>query len=344
MTYARHGGGCCGIGHIYNLDNMTVDILDSEIERHFSEDTARGERRVVEIILSSRQVVTPPPAGDRRFAECVRTAGGWPVVLAARGFVLTESFVNSNTGNTCYRFILIRGGGLNPNDRETPFTWTGGRVEHRVSPEIVTINVPVTLAVGDSVRVINPRAERNGQLGRVTAVGNTRATVTFEDGRISTYDRTSLQKVNVVAGMPYPVNPDLPMEVVADTGEVFPVGRTLAYPTARPEDGLCRLVRFGAAEGWFHLDDGQWGRRNPRYRLRNTAVPTVTVPPEAPALAPAADPVVRLTEYFAQFRSGRRSGPYPTQEAVRENNPRVLSFVTRVILSDGTVTEEVSRF
>lgn len=107
MAYSNHGGGCCGYKHIYALDVMTIAQLDAVLDDHFNTEPGNGgDNRVVEIILSERQV-NPAVENLRRQTACVRAAGGWPTVLAARGFIFTRRWRNSNSRNYCYQFLKV---------------------------------------------------------------------------------------------------------------------------------------------------------------------------------------------------------------------------------------------
>lgn len=114
----EHGGGCCGIRHIYGMDNSTYDEVD-ELIAEVDNEEGQGNR-LIEIILSSRQVGAPGAGMRARNPE-----GGWPAFMQSRGFRLVSRFNNSNSGNDCYifhrvpHFLSTRPGVL-------PFTWTHG--------------------------------------------------------------------------------------------------------------------------------------------------------------------------------------------------------------------------
>lgn len=108
-----HGAQCCGIRHIYGMDNVTV----AELDRLIGQVEAN---RLIEIVLSERQVT-----GDR-WHQSVRDAGGMPAILAARGFRLVSRFMNSNSDNNCYIFHRVpRFASIQP--RDLPFEWTHNR-------------------------------------------------------------------------------------------------------------------------------------------------------------------------------------------------------------------------
>lgn len=121
MLYVNHGGQCCGYGHIYNFDNATINDLTECLVRH--DDAARGVNRICEVILSDRQV--NPSANDARVTAEVRAAGGWPTILAQRGFRLAAQWQNSNTGRRCYQFLKIPTLLTDDAAYRPPFAWDG---------------------------------------------------------------------------------------------------------------------------------------------------------------------------------------------------------------------------
>lgn len=121
MDYVNHGGHCCGYGHIYGFDNATINDLTECLVEH--DDAARGVNRICEVILSERQV--NPSENDRRVLAEVRAAGGWPTILAQRGFRLAAQWQNSNTGRRCYQFIKVPRLLTDDEGYRPPFAWDG---------------------------------------------------------------------------------------------------------------------------------------------------------------------------------------------------------------------------
>jgi hypothetical protein len=121
MEYRNHGGRCCGYGHIFDFDHATEVDLDNCLQEH--DFAAGGNNRVCEVILSRRQV--DPTHYTGAVSVSVRNAGGWPAILARKGFRLAAVWNNSNTGRHCYQFIKI--GRLLTDDPvyELPFDWQG---------------------------------------------------------------------------------------------------------------------------------------------------------------------------------------------------------------------------
>lgn len=105
MEYVRHGAGCCGISHVYVFDGATEADLDAILRRHdTSNDHGTGAGRLLEAVLSERQV--NPNFGRNRtmVVEAIWEQGGWAPVLFRKGFRLVSRFNNSNSGQNCYVF------------------------------------------------------------------------------------------------------------------------------------------------------------------------------------------------------------------------------------------------
>lgn len=117
LVYRDHGGGCCGYKHIFSFDYRTVEDLDRVLNEHFVPD---NNNRVVEVILSERQV--NPVSGDNRIPQSVREAGGWPAILAERGFRLVSRWRNSNSARNCYQFVKTNRW-LSMTQRQLPFAY-----------------------------------------------------------------------------------------------------------------------------------------------------------------------------------------------------------------------------
>ena len=135
MEYVPHGGQCCGYAHVYGFDRSTPEDLDRIIDQHFvpagSGPGGRGNmNRIREAILSERQVTAREGGG--LISREVIAAGGWPAILADRGFRLAAIWQNSNSGRNCYQLLKLSDWSRT-DDNNTPFPWQGGRV---------TINVP----------------------------------------------------------------------------------------------------------------------------------------------------------------------------------------------------------
>lgn len=110
MRMVDHGGGCCGIKHVFNMDNTTAEELD----RYLAEIcTPANPNRLTEVVLSARQV----GIGNSMLHRNPQTEGGWPAILNARGFRLVSRFKNSNSDNEVFVFHHVPNFlSLDPND------------------------------------------------------------------------------------------------------------------------------------------------------------------------------------------------------------------------------------
>lgn len=324
--YSNHGGGCCGIRHLYGLDRMSLEAFDRQILEHFQEPRGRAfnDNRILEVVLSERQIEVDP--ADGRFDRSIIDAGGWPAVLASRGFKLCESWRNTNSGNMCYRFVKLAGEGFAP----APAWWTEEALQITEPALVECIVRPALIAVDDTVR------HPDYGLGSVVQVNPETFRILFESGEVHTVPLGTVIKVSILEEQ-YPINPRLPIEVVFEDGTTLHVNQ--AGTRGR---GAAIVTEYG----WFHADNGMFGERtylaaNGRRggRLRN--VPTVTRPrTDPPAPVP---PAVVLTEYFALFQNGSMRGPFETREEIREAYPRVRSFRIRRVLSNGNIHNEDER-
>lgn len=118
MEYSTHGGRCCGYGHIYGFDRASIADFNECLEEHAR--AGRGGNRICEVILSQRQI-----EGDALTRREVLEAGGWPAILAGRGFRLAAQWTNSNTNRRCYQFLLIPELLTDDENYRPPFAWDG---------------------------------------------------------------------------------------------------------------------------------------------------------------------------------------------------------------------------
>jgi hypothetical protein len=125
MNIDDHGGQCCGIRHIYAMDHSSVDELDRYISNLDRANNVGGpdSGRLIEIVLSERQVTGE---GNGGWHHSVRDAGGWPAVLAARGFRLVSRFNNANSGRNCYIFHRVPHF-MSIRNQDLPFDWHHNR-------------------------------------------------------------------------------------------------------------------------------------------------------------------------------------------------------------------------
>lgn len=109
MEYSPHSGHCCGISVVHGFDDATVDDLDRVLARHDAgRDHGAPGNRLLEAVLTDRQLDPQNPDYNRRVTQQVRDQGGWGLVLASRGFRLHTRFRNSNSGRYCNVFHRIR--------------------------------------------------------------------------------------------------------------------------------------------------------------------------------------------------------------------------------------------
>lgn len=140
MEYSTHGGLCCGYGHIYGFDRASIADFNECLEEHAR--AGRGGNRICEVILSQRQI-----EGDALTRREVLEAGGWPAVLAGRGFRLAAQWTNSNTNRRCYQFLLIPELLTDDENYRPPFAWDGQVVGIRRGVPAPAANPPVGAVV-----------------------------------------------------------------------------------------------------------------------------------------------------------------------------------------------------
>lgn len=155
MAYVQdHGGSCCGVRHIYGMDNTTVRQLEDLIAQVDRLDrvgrATRESGRLIEVILSQRQVGIDGAVGHR-WAACVEAEGGWPVVMQRLGFRLVSRFNNANSGYDCFVFHRVP---VFKSLTDLPFAW-----RHEVAPPVTAAGGPGALAAPREVvreRVVAP--------------------------------------------------------------------------------------------------------------------------------------------------------------------------------------------
>lgn len=112
---AGHGGGCCGISHIYGFSGFR---WSSSNNPRNSED---AERRV-RFLISKYWADSGRRLDDRknRLYEAVLRESQreeWEPVLLAVGFELVTDFLNTNSGNRCYVYHYAMG----PSNKHGPY-------------------------------------------------------------------------------------------------------------------------------------------------------------------------------------------------------------------------------
>jgi len=210
MDMGNHGGGCCGIKHVFNMDNSTEADLDRLLREACPPD---NDNRLVEITLNSRQVAARE---DQR-----NPAEGWPTILARKGFRLVSRFRNSNTGNDVYifhfvpQFLSIQADDMTGHMQQWPADYVAPDTSMTVrrSLPVAPVAVAGQITVGSRVRT-NGRgnaATQDGDVGTVTALTpespyQTLVTVSWDrlgySASVYLYRLTLIEEIAVVAPEP----------------------------------------------------------------------------------------------------------------------------------------------
>jgi len=217
----NHGASCCGVRHIYSMDNSTVRQLEEQIAtvdaipRNGGSETSG---RLIEIILSSRQVGERNPRGETgsRWAPCVAAEGGWPAVMQRLGFRLVSRFENKNSGADCYIFHRVpRFKSIRPAD--LPFAWDhgsyqrqaaldeGGQGDRAAVPPIAAATFPVGVSVRCTGRNWGGADYPRG-VGIVTYSNERRVVVRWGNNQESTYGLDNYN-FTIVAAEPVEIRP-----------------------------------------------------------------------------------------------------------------------------------------
>ena len=105
MEYSRHAGGCCGISVVHGFDDATEADLDGILRRHDTmNEHGAGAGRLLEAVLSERQVNPDFGRNATMIVESIRNRGFWAPILFSKGFRLVARFRNSNSDQICYVF------------------------------------------------------------------------------------------------------------------------------------------------------------------------------------------------------------------------------------------------
>lgn len=252
-TVQSHGGGCCGVRHLYGMDNTTVRDVErmiAEVDRMQNVGGA-DSGRLIEVILSQRQVGMDGRHGDR-WADCVRAEGGWPAVMQRLGFRLVSRFNNANSGYDCFvfhrvpHFKSIRAADL-------PFAW-----DHDTAFGIRAAGGPGAMAaprvngrdprwpVGTRI-TYSSNGPRYGMVGTIVATGDPYR-IRWDNGEeIGGYAHHNLTPVLARAAHPAPVAvpvvPHAPLVVATFYANVLQAGMGAFWPTleaARAAAPRCR--------------------------------------------------------------------------------------------------------
>lgn len=127
MFLSYHGGGCCGVKHIWNFPadpKTTIAALNEcsigeQPYKRFFNKAAPSETALARLdrYIEHMHKAAPGNLIEIFLAEykgnkpMCQVSHGWPAALEERGFVASEPFVNSNTNNliTRYTLVLVKG-------------------------------------------------------------------------------------------------------------------------------------------------------------------------------------------------------------------------------------------
>lgn len=124
MEFDVHGGGCCGISHIYNfpihyfdLKGLNQIIGEAVDEVKDNVDAANENDRVAE-----RPINNPYRGKFNHLIEIVLTDEQmmtWSKTLKERGFKLGPRWLNDNSGNYCNMLTWV----AKKPSKPRPYTW-----------------------------------------------------------------------------------------------------------------------------------------------------------------------------------------------------------------------------
>lgn len=90
ITSSYHGGGCCGVRHIYNFTGTRTEAIEEEIKTAVSRVGSAG---LYEIVLTGAQLRRRPAIAK---------------IIQELGFRFVTRFKNPNSRNICYVFHWIK--------------------------------------------------------------------------------------------------------------------------------------------------------------------------------------------------------------------------------------------
>ena len=90
MNFSEHGGGCCGVTHLLNMDTLERSFRADLAHKLTSFNEAYPTGRALEVVLNRDQ------RGRHRDE------------LLNQGFVEVYAFHNSNSGNACFVYYYSR--------------------------------------------------------------------------------------------------------------------------------------------------------------------------------------------------------------------------------------------
>lgn len=311
MLISSHGGGCCGVAHIFNFGSPASTTYECSYVG--SNLLGRGE------LITTREAFTRlverwdghygpqnPGEGGNRILEAQlvdQQVSQWEEILLEHHFRKIIRYHNRNSGNYVTMFIRHTGGYdfFNPNDATTG----------AVRP------APVTAPVRD-IRVASfwtPSASWEPMVveNRICLVGP----------RFPSLARGRTIESNIPEHLALlMVNP--PQATRGDINTLF----TTSGSSAGLDSDCIRVKRLTVADARPH---------NLMFNRFRPVVIVGEVPPTLPvAPVEAPEPVATVTEYFAKLRAdNHRRGPFTTLEDAREAYPRCMTFFRSTVMSDG---------
>lgn len=90
ITVNYHGGGCCGVRHIYNFTGTRTEAVEEGIKTAVSRLSSAG---LYEIVLTGAQLRRRPAIAK---------------IIQELGFRFVTRFKNPNSGNICYVFHWVK--------------------------------------------------------------------------------------------------------------------------------------------------------------------------------------------------------------------------------------------
>lgn len=318
MQIVNHGGQCCGIFHIYGMQNdpnsqqpgagfgvTRLQHLNTLIEG-WRVAYATRQPRLLEITLIDAQ-------------------SAWFEPLRELGFSMTMSFLNGNTQNRVYTFHHHPDLTVYEPNAIVPAVAV-------VEEGLANYGENVTLAVGTRVQMNSPDllggdyGQYHGQIGEVTSSVVGSSNVRFDDGRTLQFWVTRFRPAPVIPAVAVP-----PVAAVEDGPANFPVGTRPAIGTRVQLND----IYFGPNNGLFgvvasvdndperpivtaQLDNGRVSRAAFSHRFR-------PAPAEAQPEPVIEAPAIQVPAIQAPAIPGMPEG------WMEDTDPRALAVGDRVI-------------
>lgn len=117
MRWDEHGGGCCGVSHIFDFPTLSVD--KDEVE-HLNDIISSLLKSLKDI---NRDENTDDPLWSGEFShlfEIVLTDSQmdiWAKTLKEKGFKYVTRWLNDNSGNYCNLLVYLS------DEEAAPYAW-----------------------------------------------------------------------------------------------------------------------------------------------------------------------------------------------------------------------------